>query len=203
MKSIKSSAGNVRALAFGVLMVVIVVFVFFLMNNPEHSSNPWNNTSQDSAVDKTATKDQSDTIREDGIQSENGSVKNNNFLVLDDWHVKFEIPTEIDEVKYYKVTFNNDNGMFMNYEFTTQRVEDLGESCGLPSELNMVIRLGGLTRRDTADAKSGERLVNRQPIDGFYYHLTGAQSFCSSKNPKLQMNDKGLIEELLLSLQAA
>ena len=58
------------------------------------------------------------------------------YLVLEDWGIKFKLPEDSGEIRYYKENVTNDNGSFDYYSFSTKRVEKLGEqSCDCFFEL--------------------------------------------------------------------
>ena len=60
------------------------------------------------------------------------------YLVLEDWGIKFKLPEDSGEIRYYKENVTNDNGSFDYYSFSTKRVEELGEQCSADSEKGQI-----------------------------------------------------------------
>ena len=130
---------------------------------------------------------------------------NKGYLVLEDWGIKFKLPDSGSEVRSYKLPVKpNDMGFTEIYEFTTKRVEELGGRCAKATSDGSAIRLALLQRTPQyLDEVTGTiRLNDGQPINGYYYFLTGAQSVCSDGNDEvsgqIQIEDRKLVTDLLL-----
>ena len=117
------------------------------------------------------------------------------YLVLKDWGIKLKIPETKSEIVYYKV--DNEDGP--NYEFTTKRVEALGDSCVEPSKQGSVARLGVLIRRLTKldEPYSPNPANNNEPLNGYYYYVAGINAPCAMDSPEIQLEDRNLINDML------
>jgi hypothetical protein len=120
------------------------------------------------------------------------------YLVLENWGIKFKLPENSGEIRYYKEDVTNDNDSSELYSFTTKRVEELGEYCS-PDSREDPIRLAFISRSDIKlDHILNATLANNEPINGYYYYMAGTQNLCANKGDELQTTDKSMIEKMLL-----
>ena len=120
------------------------------------------------------------------------------YLVLEDWGVQFEIPEGL-EPKYYK-TYDERNNREI-YEFTTRAIENLGGACIEPNNEGLhpprIILL-----RET-DAMQDRIPLRNSPIDGYYYYLTGSPYYCSDHGDRLQDADMKSLLSMLETISVA
>ncbi len=127
---------------------------------------------------------------------------NKGYLVLEDWGVKFKIPDSLTDIKSYKLTAaSNSKGITDYYEFTTQRVEDLGGQCAGSTSNGSVIRLDSLDRTQTKQDEfaSTAPANDNEPIANYYYYVSGGQSTCADQGTDIQTQDRNAIYTMLLS----
>lgn len=147
----------------------------------------WQNYSKDKTQVETSTVDDTNIEK---VANENAGTKSE-YVTLDEWGVKFEVPTETSEVKFYK--FSDIDA----YDFTTARVEALGGNC-VEANGSSATRLGALGRSSTKLEEPGNTIVNNnQPIDGYYYYYSGPQSTCSDSGLDVQNEDRQMLYEML------
>ena len=122
---------------------------------------------------------------------------NKGYLVLEDWGIKFKLPETKSKIVYYKV----DNEAGPQYEFTTKRVEALGDSCVEPSKQGTVGRLGILTRSATKfdELYSSNATNNNEPLNGYYYYASASNGPCAMDSPEIQLEDRNLINAMLMN----
>lgn len=125
-------------------------------------------------------------------------VPNEGYLVLDDWGIKFKLPEDAGEVLAYKETISNQYGTFESYNLTTKRVEGLGQQC-VPDASGEVIRLSGISRRTVKQEQYSSAFPanNNEPLNGYYYYVSGGQSVCSEEHTDWQSTDNIMTSELL------
>jgi hypothetical protein len=157
----------------------------------------WQNTMQS----KNATQPTKSAISNNALkQSEAKTVvdPNEDYLVLDDWGVKFKLPKESGEVLVYKKTVSNQNGTFESYDLTTKRVEGLGQRCA-PDASEGVIRLSSIGRLKAKQEQYSSAFPanNNEPINGYYYYVSGGQSICSEEHTDWQSADNIMTSDLL------
>lgn len=125
---------------------------------------------------------------------------NKGYLVLKDWGIKFKIPETKSEIVYYKVQI--DDGFF--YDFTTKRVEALGENCVDGNSPGGATRLGAVGRSTTKKTDNiGSRPFNRNNEamgDGYYYYLSYTSALCADTSGDIQGEDRAVIVNMLDSL---
>lgn len=188
-------------LVTAIFLLALAAAGFFYWSNIKSSDST---NSGEQAVSNDSSSNREDKVAVDDKEkgSEKPSAVNDDYFVLEDWNVKFKLPPDIGEVKYYKVTIKNDNGTFVHYEFTTKRVEDLGENCKLPNESNFVTRLGSLSRSKEKKTGYGQIMINNEKLNDYYYYYASAQSVCSTQQMDLQSKDRSSVEKMLLSLES-
>lgn len=127
------------------------------------------------------------------------------YLVLDNWNVKFKIPSGLEGINYY---YNSEHG---SYSFTTERVEALGGQCKEPPEYAVpgVIRLITIVR-DKRPAEIGGPtglvgvpLNNNEKLGDYYFRYYGAQSMCSDKQDgdEVQKTDQELLRSMVVAIE--
>jgi hypothetical protein len=119
------------------------------------------------------------------------------YLVLKDWGIKFRLPQTKSEIVYYKEEADG----VEYYDFTTKRVEALGGTCVEPNNEGFVTRLGSISRSSTKneDHPSAYAINNNEPLNGFYYYNSGAQSLCVDASPEIQTEDRKLVNDMLMN----
>jgi hypothetical protein len=157
----------------------------------------WQNTIQSKNAAQPAEKATSNNTLKQSEEKTVGGL-NEGYLVLDDWGVKFKLPKESGEVLVYKKTVSNQYGTFESYELTTKRVEGLGQRC-VPDASEGVIRLSSIGRLKTKQEQYSSAFPanNNEPINGFYYYVSGGQSICSKEHTDWQSADNIMTSDLL------
>lgn len=204
MKNISTNnqRGSTHVVVIAVLIVIILGLVGYLFWNnfvaKKDSTNQSASTSTASKSSAVATSSPTATKSPDLT----------GYLVLDDWKVKFKLPSNSGEILYFSDTQNTDNRYDANYYgFTTKLVDALGDSCSKSTAtLGPVIYLGTLRRTknkiDVEGMPSGPYpLNNNQPINSYYYYVNNAQATCSENGSDLQVKGLAIIKELLYSGQ--
>ncbi|MDN5274367.1 MAG: hypothetical protein JWP06_268 [Candidatus Saccharibacteria bacterium] len=126
---------------------------------------------------------------------------NEGYLVLKDWNIKFKLPTDTTAITYYKKQVEaNNKDIEEDYEFSTKRVEALGGQCIEPNNMGSVIRLAVLSRTKVKleNLVSTSVVNNNEPIAGYYYYASGAQSICADEGTSIQQQDRNMIFNALL-----
>jgi hypothetical protein len=192
-KTVSSKKNPKRVLIVISIVAVLLVGALLLSMYLRQTSifSSINSSSSPESIPMTPTTPEQQTPGVDG-----------NYLTIQDWGVKFEIPLGLNGIKYYKVA-NHDS-----YEFTTKRVEDLGDQCNTSTTNETVIRIGGVSRRDTPRPESQYTapypLNNNNDLGGKYYTYSMTQSSCSTNDPNgFQQRDRQLLEEMFMTIQSS
>ncbi|SHV14454.1 Uncharacterised protein [Mycobacteroides abscessus subsp. abscessus] len=189
--SSNTSNNNKKTLliALGVVVVIALGGIFYWQNDKQLSTADTTGSSQ-------TTGDNVETKNPD--LADPGTPAGAEYLILEDWGIKFKLPPKLGEVRYYKVG--------ENYEFSTRKVEALGQQCVEPSNRDYVTRLGYLSRTTKLPDHSVGSIspVNDgQPINGHYYMYGAGQSICSTEGGDVQKADSNLIYEMIKTIEAA
>jgi len=183
--------GSAHVIILIIVVLAIIGSLGFLFWNNFVRSNP--DQKKQASTQKTKPNTPSSSpIKEDG---------NKGYLVLDDWKIKFKLPENIGEIRYYKkVAEPNDKGVIDYYEFSTKRVEELGGQCAESNGQGSVTRLASLdrTKMKREALASASFVNNNEPIDGYYYYASGGQAGCSDNGADIQKQDRDMIFEMLL-----
>lgn len=133
--------------------------------------------------------------QESASRSTNDSEKQ--YLVLEDWGIKFKLPQTESEIVYYKEEANG----VEYYDFTTRRVEALGGICAESDDQGSVTRLGSISRSSTKneDHPSAYAINDNEPLGDYYYYNSGAQSLCADASPEIQAEDRKLVNDMLMN----
>jgi hypothetical protein len=147
----------------GLAVVGLLGFVFW-----QNFMQPKTTTTKD-AKDAGTIKDIIDQASTPTGSTNSTSASTAGYLVLDDWGVKFKLPTDLasgNQITYHK-THNDYWGD--QYEFSTTRVEALGEACVPTSQsFTSLGKLYKLSSPSTVEA-SAPTLLGK--IDNHYYLL--------------------------------
>lgn len=184
-----SNKSRITALAVAVIILVVGVVTFILFR-PDGMLN----RQAQQGADTTQPAKSEPPIAE----TPSTDIDDKRYLVLEEWGVRFEVPEGLEGVRYYKTSDNL-------YQFTTQRVEALGDICDEPNDRGTdASRLGGLGRTTKPDWNTDENPpLGGGAIEGYYYYYQGAQSICSTRDVDAQYQDKQLIESMIKSLGRA
>lgn len=170
-------------LIIGIVVALLGALGFIFWQNFIHKEPTITKTE---AVTKTQPKEEVDLSK--------------GYLVLEDWGVKFKIPETKSEIVYYKV--QNDDGFF--FEFTTKRVEALGENC-VDNSTGGATRLGAISRSSVK--REGVYIIGSRPFnnnepmgDGYYYYFSYTSALCADASGDIQGEDRRVIENLLDTL---
>jgi len=186
IKNSQNQTGSAHVVVIIILLIAVLGLLGFVF---------WQNF----IVPNVKTVDQPNLSQQEAKpESESVADLNEGYFVLDDWSIKFKIPDGLTGIKYYKVSDS--------YELTTSRVEDLGGDCKEPAddEVPGVIRLGGIGRKsDPVDSEYVLMLNDGEPISGYYYWYSAAQSTCAYDDPEgLQAIDRDLLSNMVNSIEA-
>ncbi len=138
------------------------------------------------------TKNTNDEVIPDEDEMEDSS----NSIVLEDWGIKFDI-SEYDLPTggiTYRKSINNHEA----YEFSTARVEALGQRCSTPDGR----KLATISRVHTAAGEQplelqGTPINESNPIDGYTYYTNSAQATCSDEGMSVQIDDMQLLLRII------
>jgi hypothetical protein len=119
------------------------------------------------------------------------------YIFLKDWGVKFKIPESKSEIIDYAVQ----NEFGTHYEFTTRRVEALGENCVKPNGQGPAGTLGAISRSATKieEPMGSEAVNNNEALNGYYYYVSASQAPCASASHDIQSEDRSTVVRMLLS----
>ena len=195
MNKQKSQSGFAHLVIIIILAVALVGtlgFVFYqnviqkkdTVSKTDESSKNSDNSSKTSIDDKNVTTD-----------------PNKGYLVLDDWGVKFKLPSNLGNkhITYYKGIATKGG-----YLFSTQGVEALGGDCLYKSNSYWMPLVSLSKSTSTPQPDPTVQGFTGYPItnyDGNYYYYQNAQATCSDSDTSLQAQDLALVKELVLSLQ--
>jgi len=162
--------------AFAPIMTLVIILAvglvaalgyIFYQNMNSSSSNNTSNNSQKNTTDK-----------------------NKGYLVLDDWRVKFKIPTELENtiINKYKI-----NGY---YYFTTSRSEAI-KGCKNDGDINgTLISLSRYENEQKTDGESNGGLISK--LGNYYYYSTPPQAPCWDVS--VTEKDKDIISQEISNL---
>lgn len=140
------------------------------------------------------------------VESEEFASPNEGYLVLEDWGIRLKLPEGRDDISYYKhKSYDKRNDViYENYEFTTERVENLKERCVETNE-STATRMAKLSRAKIKPKEllSAGLVNDGKPINGYYYIYAPGQSLCAEKGLSIQTEDAKLIREMVSNLEPA
>jgi len=119
------------------------------------------------------TNDTKDKVVVEKPVANDEATSTEGYLVLEDWGVKFKLPSDLgsNAINYYK----SDND---NYIFTTSKIEALGQDCSHDSSHFMPqYYLSRDTSAPNPEAVSSGFLLKK--IDNYYFNLNSSQAPCS------------------------
>jgi len=124
---------------------------------------------------------------------------NKDYLVLDDWGVKFKLPTNLgnNQIKYYQKTNTYSGDRY--YEFSTSRVEALGGAC-LSTDPSYT-SLGALSRMTSPSTATASAPELASKIGDYYYYYSHPQAGCSDSNASIQLEDTNMMQSFLMSVE--
>jgi hypothetical protein len=169
---------------WGVILLAIVA-----LGGIGYSAYAWqqNTSLQNSVVQKN---DENKRLAEENqklkqAESQPTSENNEDFLVIDDWNIKFELTDSLKttEVKYYART-TSDTPQQSYYAFTTARILDIGGKC---SEQTFGDTILLYRYSEKPEATPDGELINQNALDGYYYVVTSPIASCSGFDSKGQM----------------
>lgn len=175
-KTDKSQSGNVHLIIIIVLTVALLSTLGFVF---------WQNFMQPKNTTPAVVTD-----------------VNKGYLVLNDWGVKFKLPTNLGSNKInYDLRAGKD---FEAYVFSTSRVEALGGQC-LSTDQNF-INLGTISRSTSLSTAMTSPPTLAGKIGDYYYYYQHPQSICSSVGSsedinQIQIEDIAVIQSLLMSVE--
>ena len=185
--------------AFAPIMTLVIIlavglvaalgYIFYQNMNNTSSSN---NTSNNTQTNNTNTANNSTNTSNNSQNNTTDQYKG--YLVLDDWGVKFKIPTGLNNtnINYTKKTDT--------FYLTTARVEALG---GLCSDGNhpLVIIYKYSAKQDFSNNVSAPNYINQ--VGDNYYYYAGTQSSCGGEgaNVNLAADDGKLLIELVKNIE--
>lgn len=177
------SKGSAHVVVTVILVIALLGAVGFIF---------WQNFIKTELVSQTKVEvqDKTSDVKKDEVQDENEG-----YVVLREWNVRFKLPQGSEEIVYYPAQTQ----VGAHYEFTTKRVENLGEGCVEPGVNGIVTRLGYLSRSQTKNQELHGSVAanNNEPIDGYYYYVSAAQSTCAEQSLEIQSADRTLVTEIL------
>lgn len=121
---------------------------------------------------------------------------NAGYLVLEDWGVKFQLPTDLGSnvITYHKATDLTDG-----YYFSTQRVEAQGGAC-VPTGQGYT-SMGAITRQNSlaTGVSYGPVLVDK--IGAYYYYYSHPQATCGDNVANAEVEDAGMLQVMLWNIE--
>jgi hypothetical protein len=145
-----------------------------------------------------------DSVKDEAEKPDSNKTQpdpNEGYLVLEGWGIKYKIPENSGEIRYYKSDFSTQEGITEGYSFSTKRVEELGGYCAPDSNVNQIY-LKSTSRTQTKQEgpfASAEAANNNEPINGYYYYISGGQQPCSNDHSEWQEADLRMISDMLQS----
>jgi hypothetical protein len=181
--------GSILLIALSAAVIAIIGTIGFIFW--ANATSP-KDTTQDSKVVST---------NKQTTNTEETKKSNDGYLVLEDWKIKFKLPENASDIRFYKKTAApNTKGVEEYYEFTTKRVEELGEQCVEPNDKGAVIRLAAIDRTEIKQEQlaNAAAVDNNKPLGDYYYYVSGGQANCSDAETELQSQDRIMINKMLL-----
>jgi len=193
---------------FAHLMIVVIILAVALVGTlgfvfwqnfmqPKTDSAKSGNSKVD---DKSKTTPSTDSSTNSPVATADA---NKGYLVLDDWGVKFKLPTNLGDniVNYYQSNGYEQpvGNSFDSYAFTTSHQEALGGYCS-HTATNQFMPIGYLSRQtspQSSEAASGGILLGK--IVSYYYYFTGSQAPCSDQD---RGTDNDTIKNMLMTVEA-
>lgn len=119
---------------------------------------------------------------------------NKDYIVLDDWNVKFKLPTNLGSnvITYQKATNSNSEDY---YKFSTERVSALGGDC---TSLNWLYRMVDPIEPDASPP------ILAGKFGGYYYYAYNRQEICSEDsniNGNIQFQDINMLKAFLTTIE--
>lgn len=183
--NIKKESGSAHVILISLLIIIILGLLGFVF---------WQNYVQKKPVSSVDTASQ--VANSSKAKDSQGTSRNNDYITLSDWGVKFNKSQLKSEVVVTKVS--DEFGNF--YDFTTKRVQAIGGMCAGSGSTGRSYALASIARSATKnDEPIGSDAVNNNlPIGGYYYYVSAAQGACSEESKDIQGQDrKDLINMLL------
>lgn len=189
---------------FGHLVIITVVLALALVGALGYIFYQ-NFIQTKNSVSSVKTNNDSKPKTNTGTDNTSNTDPNKGYLVLSDWGVKFKLNDSLKntQVKYYKVS---DSDWGDVYEFTTSRVEALGEGCVVTHSVlgdQGATRLASLFRLNKPNTIEASPPILIRQIDDYYYYYRGAQATCSSTGLDLQSADLTNVVDMLKGLEKA
>lgn len=184
--------GSIQVIIIAVLSLALVGLL---------GSMFWNNFVQSKGTTTTATVTKS--VPPVPSQSPKADP---NMIILSDWKVEFTLPESLrnTSVKYTKSSKDNTT----TYGFTTKRIEALGGDCVMQPYGKSLV-LSRSEEAPAANTMEGFVLINKNPIDGYYYTYAETIPACSGSTTdpsvtvnQVEINDRAALGDLLKSLEA-
>lgn len=161
----------------------------------------WQNFVQ--SKDNVAKTDNSSKVAEKDnkkpVVDESGDISDSTkgYLVLEDWGVKFKQPSDIGSstINYYLTSDGS-------YEFTTSKIEALGQDCSHDSSHFMPqYYVTRMTSAPNPEAASGGVLLKK--IENYYYNLNSSQAPCSDVTGASNVfnTDRPVLESFLKTIE--
>lgn len=151
------------------------------------------NTSDTKWTDEAAERSTVDTPKNDEELKD--------YLVLKEWGLKFKIPEGAGEIRYYhRTAAANDKGVDSHYRLSTKRVEDLGGMCATAKDGTGGLAAMTRTKKLPDDGSVSDGPINNgKPINGYYYLLSAAQSYCTTDESHrgIQEKDREMLNTML------
>lgn len=113
------------------------------------------------------------------------------YLVLNDWSVRFKLPTDTNDnqIIFKKVT-NDSWGDY--YGFSTKRASDLGGYC---------VNLVNFYRQTKTVDYSVSVPTLAGNINGYYYYIAVSEHKCLENGTNIQSPDTKMIENMLMKVE--
>lgn len=187
-KSVKEpNKSNSKLIAIGVAIGLLVAVLVFVV---------WQNffVDKDDNTDKTTVSQQETTTDPAPEDEPAETADDKKYVVLKDWGVKFDAPTDGTEVEWAAI----DN---KSVGFKTSNVSGSQDICSAAQGAS-----GGVVRSQNESLKrgaDGSPVSNGELVDGYYYSFVFPQgSSCDGVSDQVNTQESRRVRDLLQTLQA-
>ena len=197
-KPIIIGRGNKKWKATAIIMIVLAIIFagasgFFIWRFFDQKAEIDNLNSEISQIkpesdDGQATKDDGENTKD-------------NWLVVDQWGIKFEIPSGLYDVKYE--IENRDDGSYLYFSS-----KQMDEKCDAGTASGSIGAMGRYTTEEyyniSSEMPSVGARVNVRPIDGYIFTYSHPQATCSADEATqaLQTEQIDLVQQLVDTMRA-
>ncbi len=199
VNKLTKQSGFAHIIVLTVILAVALIgtlgFVFW-----QNVMMPKTNVSDGKVVDNVKKLDDKSKVVNTNSGLDEAASSTKGYLVLDDWGVKFKLPTRLgdNEVTYFKGSSYRSED---SYTFSTKKVQNLGGSCA-KSDVGLVVLFRSTTTIGSDNLYPNGPVKPSSKVGSFNYYIDPAQMACDEgKDISVQVADRDMLSGLLLSIE--